>query len=136
MYPGRRAYHYAHGIAVKDKGIGMGTKLMAERLEKILGPDDLMFGYTSAQPVNIPLLMLYLKFGGAVFRVEQVYESGKSYFGIVCDPKTEYSDKGIKVPLSEYFLRKIRGHTDVGFAGTEIEREGREFWLVLRRRVS
>jgi len=133
LYPGRENYHYGHGIAVESRGAGMGTKLLAERLRKLVGENDLLFGYTLANPANIALLNLYFKFGGVIDKVENdAYGSGQPYFRVVLDNRAAYSDPRTRLPLTEWYLSKIKLYLSVGFVGTRIDEDG---FLVFKRRL-
>lgn len=140
-YPGRSSYHYLHGIAVVVKGRGYGSWLFEERAKRILGRDEIGFGFV--MPDNIPSIRIYLRRGALLENVEgEVYTKGQPYFRMVHDesilaPSVRRAalskrDKMVVRIGTDGYLDGVRVCINSGYAGTKFEPPNS---LVFNRRI-
>lgn len=121
-YRGKDEYHYAHGIAVSKRGQGKGSELFRKRIQMIVGPNDLMFGFVAAEPLNLASLRMYLGNGAVLAGMDNnVYETGRRYFKLIYDKFMAYGRRVGTVPLDKGYLTRIAGSLNAGFIATKFE---------------
>lgn len=140
-YPNRPKYHYLHGIAVDVKGHGYGSWLFGERTKRILGKEEIEFGFV--MPTNVPSIRMYLRHGALLDKVEHdVYAAGQPYFRMIHDEALSAPSKR-RISLSkrnelavelgiDNYLSEIRVYLNAGYVGTRFEQPNR---LVFQRRL-
>ena len=116
-YPRRPKYHYLHGIAVDKKGQGYGSWLFGERTKRILGTDEIEFGFV--MPDNIPSIRMYLKQGALLDKVEEVaYAECQPYFRMVHDESLSVPYiRSAALSKRDKLLIKIGGYNYVKLPG-------------------
>lgn len=140
-YPGRPKYHYLHGIAVVVKRQGYGSWLFRERTKRILGPNEIEFGFV--MPDNVPSIRMYLRHGALLAGVEEdVYLAGQPYFKMVHDETLSIPyvrsaalskrDKMVVKIGTDRYLADVRVYLNSGFVGTKFEPPNK---LVLQKRL-
>ena len=139
-YSGRPKYHYLHGIAVVVKRQGYGSWLFRERTKRILGPDEIEFGFV--MPDNVPSIRMYLRHDTLLDKVEdEVYSKGQPYFRMVHDESlsvpyvrraalSRRDKRAVEIGADRY-LANVRIFLNAGYVGTKFEPPNR---LVFQRR--
>ena len=123
-YPNHQDYHYIHGIAVNQKGIGYGSAMLEEEIRKTIGANDLMFGFVRAIPPNLPSIGMFLRKGAVIDKIEgTVYEQGKPYFRIVygANIQLNQSSLGQAVILQGDHVDRIKELLKLGYIGKRFE---------------
>ncbi len=140
-YSKRPRYHYLHGIAVDEKRQGYGSWLFEERAKRILGMNEIGFGFV--MPDNIPSIRMYLGHGALLDKVEaEVYLPGRPYFRMVHDESLLVSstrraalskkDKRVIEIGTNRYLSDVRVCLNAGYVGTKFENPNK---LVFNRRI-
>ncbi|MBI3026660.1 hypothetical protein HYY70_00970 [Candidatus Woesearchaeota archaeon] len=140
-YQGRPRYHYLHAIAVDVKGQGYGSWLFGERTKRILGRNEIGFGFV--MPDNLPAIRMYLRHGALLDKVEEeVYVKGQPYVRMVHDESFSVpfvrratlsrKDKRVVEIGAKRYLSDVRVYLNAGYVGTKFEQPNR---LVFQRRL-
>lgn len=140
-YPNRPNYHYLHGIAVDVKRQGYGSWLFKERAKRILGRDEIGFGFV--MPDDIPSIRMYLRKGALLDKFEEeVYLAGQPYFRMVHDESllarsvrratlSKRTPRVVEIGTDKY-LSDVRICINSGYVGTKFEPPNS---LVFNRRI-
>ena len=105
-YPYRQNYIYVHGVAVAPIGLGYGTVLFKELINRLVGENDLMFGFVAASPLDISAIVMYLKQGAVIDKiVMDAYGAKKVYSRMVYDRQIKTNAKVQReIPLLGDFI--------------------------------